>query len=184
MACHTWFYKKVDDPSLEKIKSVVQDKCLREIQFLERLINDRESIDADLLEAYPEWTSEWANGLLSPWKKVYDFVNGGDLNLNELPEFFLEHFTKDINKEDFLYELYEMWEDSLLEYIPEKGLYQEAEYRDLFRKYGYPEDRLFSLEETLSYINDPANKCSVYDWTVSKLEEFWQRHPHGMIQFG
>ena len=54
----------------------------------------------------------------------------------------------------------------------------------MFRKYGYPQDKLFSLEETLAYINNPENECVINDNTFKWLEEFWAKYPDGMIDFG
>jgi hypothetical protein len=55
---------------------------------------------------------------------------------------------------------------------------------DLFRKYGYPETKLFSLQETLDYINDPNNECQTFEYTESGLRKFWRYYPNGMISFG
>ena len=54
----------------------------------------------------------------------------------------------------------------------------------MFRKYGYPDDKLFSLKETLDYINNPLNKCITNDKTFEWLDEFWNKYPDGMIEFG
>jgi hypothetical protein len=181
MGCHTWFYKKIETPKFEQIRETVKDRCQREIQFLEKLISHREEIDSELLEAYPEWTPEWATSLLPLWKMIYEFANGSDIDLSIFPEYF---FEEDVEKENLLENLYASWTPGLTEYVKGKGWYQEAEYHDLFRKGGYPDDRLYSLEETLAYINNLENKCSVVDWTVPKLEEFWSKYPDGMITFG
>ena len=37
-------------------------------------------------------------------------------------------------------------DNELTEYIEGKGFYVETGFHDMFRKYGYPEDRLFSLQ--------------------------------------
>jgi len=58
MGCHTWFHKKVEGFTREEAIQKVVEAYEKEMSFVERLINDRESFDQDLLEAYPEWTPE------------------------------------------------------------------------------------------------------------------------------
>ena len=73
----------------------------------------------------------------------------------------------------------------LTEYVKEKGLFiEDTEFHDVFRKYDYPDDKLFSFEETMLYINNPENECVTYDWTEKRLREFWCKYPEGMIEFG
>ena len=75
-------------------------------------------------------------------------------------------------------------DNELTEYIEGKGFYVETGFHDMFRKYGYPDDRLFSLEETLNYINNYENKCIVYENTIDLLKDFWSKYPDGFIEFG
>lgn len=53
-------------------------------------------------------------------------------------------------------------------------------WHDLFRIGNYPEDRLYSMEETKAFIE--KNNIKDVDW--EQLEEFWRLCPNGMIQFG
>lgn len=53
-----------------------------------------------------------------------------------------------------------------------------------FRTGGYPEINLFSLKETLEYIDDSDNGCETHDKTRTLLMEFWDENPDGMINFG
>lgn len=185
MGCHTWFYKKIQEPSAKEVRNTVKDRCEKELSFLDRLINDRSSIDADLLEAYPEWTTEWTLIMKDAWQRIYTFANGGDLNINELPEVFHRFFDNNLDRDSILEHLYVMWTNELTEYVKGKGWYVDTdEFHDIFRRGGYPDDRLFSLEETLAYIQNPENGCTTYDWTEQRLEEFWKKYPDGMIDFG
>ena len=64
-------------------------------------------------------------------------------------------------------------------YIKGKGFYIQ-DYslpHDLFRVGGYPEDRLFSLEDTMFFIEN--NDIQRYD-SVG-ITDFWERFPDGMI---
>lgn len=182
MGCHTWFYKKIEGPTQESIVSVVKKRVSKELEFLNRLINDRDSIDSDLLEAYPEWNKEYAEKNIPLWQTIYDFANGEDIDLSIFPEDF---FEEDVTKDTLLQSLYTSWVNKLTVFIKEKEWYEDVDdFHDLFRKYGYPDDMLFSLEETLEYINDPKNECTVYEYTENRLKEFWEKYPDGMIQFG
>jgi hypothetical protein len=75
--------------------------------------------------------------------------------------------------------------DDLTFYVDGKGLYIGVDdYHDSFRVYTYPKDLLFSLQETLDYINNEKNKCEIRDYTFTQIEEFWSNYPNGMICFG
>ena len=167
MGCHTWFYKKVKGPDTDKMYQTVVKRVQKEIEFLKRLIDDRESIDADLLEAYPEWTPEFANQNIPIWQGILDQALDRTLQFEKLCEY------------------YEIWSPGLKHYVEGKGWFDEVDgFHDEFRKYGYPDDRLYSLEETLAYIENPENNCTVYETTKRRLKEFWEKYPEGMIEFG
>jgi hypothetical protein len=168
MGCHTWFYKKIDGPSGEELKDTLLEKVNSELNFLNRLINDRGSIDQDLLECYPEWTPEYAQKNMGYWESLKSNIES-NMSISEMSDL-----------------LCEMTYGEITDYIEDKGWFVSSDElpHDVFRKYGYPEDRLFSLEETLAYIRDPKNECVVYDHTEELLEKFWKEHPEGMINFG
>ena len=193
MGCHTWFYRKVEDPSVDKMMSTIEDRIERELTFLEKLINDRDSIDAELLECYSDWTPEWAVKNREFWTQLSMFLKGeAELRDSDKRKFWMhidvDNQNTELNndkRESILKQLYSTWSDEL--YIEGRGFFvDDTGYHDEFRKYGYPNDLLFSLEETLAYIDDPKNKCFVSDreWTEKRLKEFWEKHPDGMIQFG
>lgn len=167
MGCHTWFYKKIERPTDFEIKTVVINRLMREADFNLRLINQRETIDDDILEAYPEWTPEYATECLEHTKQVIEAINSDTIDKDEL------------------YQMYCDYADELMVWVPGHGFYQEADgYHDLFRKYGYPEDMLFSYEDTMDYINNQDNECYTYESTELHLKEFWAEYPNGMIKFG
>lgn len=167
MGCHTWFYKKTDTASDDEIKKIMLERCGNEIDFLDRLINKRESIDKDLLEGYPEWTPEWAENQKPFWLDLIESTKNNTITKDEL------------------YDYYSSWSDGLTVYVDGKGFYVECgDFHDEFRKYGYPDDKLFSLRETLDYINNPQNECTVYENTIERLNEFWETYPDGLIEFG
>jgi hypothetical protein len=167
MGCHTWFYKKVDpQPTYEEVKTYVIDRIKKEIDFDERLISDRNSFDSELLETYPEWTSEHGQYCKEINERKLRIVSSNYCKLAVCNKY--------------------KYNDNLTIYIEGKGFYVYSHDlpHDIFRKYGYPDDKLFSLQETLDYINNIENQCTVYDYTVQKLTEFWTKYPDGVIKFG
>lgn len=76
------------------------------------------------------------------------------------------------------------YDKHLTKYVDKKGLYKVTDYYDVFRRNSCPDDKLFSLEEALNYIDDPNNKCDIFPNTIEKLKEFWEKYPDGMIRFG
>lgn len=167
MGCHTWFYKKIDSPSDDEVKKNILERCNEEIDFLNRLVNDRESIDEGLLHTYPEWTPEFGESEKEFWLNLKDSIE-----------------TNTITQEE-IYDYYTSWSEDLIEYVEGKGFYVECgDFHDVFRRYGYPEDQLFSLEESLEYINSPINDCTVNVDTIERLKVFWDKYPDGLIEFG
>lgn len=167
MGCHTWFYTKIETPSDVEIKSVVIEHLMSEANFNQRLVSQRETIDADILEAYPEWTPEYAAECLEHTNQKISAINNETIDKDEL------------------YQMYCDYADGLMCWAPGRGFYQEVEdYHDVFRKYGYPEDMLFSYAETIDYVNNPTNECFTYDFTLDLLQRFWAEYPSGMIRFG
>lgn len=163
MGCHTWFYKKI-----EVSKEEIYDNVLFELNsskaFYDRMIIG--DIDEDLLEAYPEWTPEFGEYHKKLLERQIRIVESGIC-------------------EKAVYRRYNHPEgitvciDGKGHYITSNGM-----PHDLFRKYGYPEDKLFSYKETLDYIYDKSNECELDYDTFSRLEQFWYEYPDGMIKFG
>lgn len=68
---------------------------------------------------------------------------------------------------------------------------------DIFRIGDYPEIKLFSLQETLDFLEKNDDKIrytsSIFDKTdrevlkqraIERLKDFWEKNPDGMIDFG
>jgi len=169
MGCHTWFYKKVD-VNYEEVKAKVIVHYEEEISLLDKMIN--ESLDKDLLEVYPEFTIEYG------------------LKNKPIIERKLSIIRKNLCKEAVCRRY--RHEDNLTDYINGKGFYTTKNdmQHDLFRIGNYPEDKLFSLTETLDFIE--KNKDKIHSYYFNKvqnkdykqqLEEFWKTYPDGMIRF-
>jgi len=170
MGCHTWFAKKID-VSHEEVKSYMVSRLQKNVDFYERLISDRQSIDADLLEAYPEWTVEFGQ----KYKEI---------SLRQL-----RMISKDLCQLA-MYHSY-VHEDCLTYFVEGIGFYVSSKDmpHDIFRIGGYPLDVLYSLQETLDFIerNSDKTKHHVYwfcdDWQ-QRLKDFWEKFPEAQIHFG
>jgi len=161
MGCHTWFYKKTEDPNLQQVVDELISLYQTEVDRLDKMAASPEYEKQGLLEQ--------VKSLKKAWEDDISKIESG--------------LTPDV-------EIYEQWASSqsgdLLSWVDGKGLYISSDDlpHDLFRKYGYPEIKLFSLEETLSYIYDKDNDCVIYEDTEESLRNFWEKYPDGMIEFG
>lgn len=166
MGCHTWFYKRIDSPSFEEMKEAVLKKYKESIENCEKWLSNPDSDDyKSILEAYPEWNSNELRKWMSVDLRKIKMIEGGYCRQAVVNKYCM--FNPDI----------------MIEH--EGNFYVDVDdFHDVFRKYGYPDDRLFSLQETISYINNPDNECTIYDFTREKLVDFWSLYPDGMIDFG
>ena len=155
MGCHTWFYKK-SKRTIDEARKIFIDESKKNIKLREEV----------MLESDEYWEgSGFTKEDSEIWCKIVErqiqMVEKGLCDVavyNKQPE---------------------------ISFITERGFFIEhGEYHDLFRKGGYPETKLYSLKETMDYINDPENHCTVFDFTNERLEEFWKECPDGSIEFG
>ena len=172
MGCHTWFYRKVER-SYQEAKKIWIETQLNNMETWKRsLIDNSDSeFSKELLEAYPEWTLEYCIHSLKVSERRLRMVEAGLCQkavMNKQP-------------------------DSVSIFIEGKGFYVEDSENDkmphdLFRIYGYPTEKLFSLEETISFIekykSEHPDQICLYDYSIDKLVDFWKKYPDGMIDFG
>lgn len=167
MGCHTWFYKKFEineSKVLDDLKNCINT----EVQFFYDVIHDKPKVQ--------EWLDKYYD---IPYEEAYknlhyyeDLKHKIDNNLLSTVELYNTYSELGI-------------QNDIVEYVEDKGWFIDVdEYHDLFRKGGYPEIKLFSLQETLDYINNPDNFCTIYEYTLQGLNEFWNKYPDGMITFG
>ena len=167
MGCHTWFYKKIEGPTEEQIRKDLVVYFQETIQFYDSALNQKESLD-DLT------------------KEVLEGVSDEELEVER--DEFLFLYRRFASGEMGIDEVNENWASSRfsrhIEYYRKGGWYETDDSlpHDLFRIGNYPETLLFSLEETLDFIQ--TNKCTVYEYTDEKLRDFWAEFPDGMIRFG
>jgi len=167
MGCHTWFYKKWN-VSLDEAKSNLIEIIDKEIETTERFMYSPTEEDKDFLSYHPEYEDDDLMGELEQLNKFKDNIE--NLSEDEIFEKFSEKCMK------------------VCRYVKDKGLFlyksDGSLPHDLFRKYDYPDDTLHSLDETLSYMFDPKNKCEIFNYYMKNLEDFWNQYPDGMIAFG
>lgn len=160
MGCHTWFYKKINpQPTYEEVKENVLNQFYIELDFYNNTLNGCD-IDEELLSVYPEFTTEYY------------------IKAKAITERQIAFIKKDLCKKA-IYDRY-----SCLRLNIDSVLYVNCEYHDLFRKYTFSEDKLFSLEETLNYIEKYKDEISLFEDTFELLKEFWNKYPDGVIDFG
>jgi hypothetical protein len=187
MGCHTWLYRKIEDPPYKEVQEFVIAFLRNEIELIRgfhqrSLDNQLTEEDKEMLEHYPEWITE---------KHV---------NHTNIYERQIQMIEKDLHKSATC-KRYADWkpgiESKSMFYIEGKGFYESLEYCDIFRKHDFPDDILFSYEDTISYVRDPKNGCIVYDEmhnigngkqvhfdSYVAILDFWTENPDGMIRFG
>ena len=169
MGCHTWFYKRLENPpSKEEMVSKLSTLFNEELNYIKNNPYKDEFGDSLTNEEYTYKLNFFENCL----KVVTDNI-----------EFYDENFD---DKKITIESLYCHFSyDDIILYHKGKFYVDSDEYHDLFRKYGYPDDVLESYQETLDYINNPDNNCIIYyDGCYDKLKEYWEKYPDGIICFG
>lgn len=160
MGCHTWFYRKI-----ERTQEEARESCLKKLRYEEELnLNILQDRDYKGIN----WNN-WSDDML--------------LKRDAIIKRHIKMVENNANLKAIWYHQYESL-TILTDYVEGKGLYFETEYHDTFRRYNYSDDKLFSLEETIAYIRNPTNECEFNDNTFTRLKEFWNKYPDGMIQFG
>jgi hypothetical protein len=158
MGCHTWFYRKIN-----RTQDEAREDCLVGYR---KSLNLYKKILKDPLYKRIEWgyTDE----------QLTYYISSLEIQIKDVENRLCEKEVWD-----------EQSDEDLTQYVDDKGLFiEDTGYHDLFRTHIYSSPNLFSLEETLNFINDPINECRVFPSTFNLLEEFWTKYPDGMIDFG
>lgn len=166
MGCHTWFYKKVNR-TYEEAKEIWINNQKEIIKRWKEIINNPE----DKSRIVYEWTKEFCENYLEVLNRQLKIVQ------KELCKVaVMNHQPNDKN-------------GKLYQYIS-NNLYCTSDElpHDYFRIGNYPEDLLFSLEQTLNFLESNNDKI-FYSWkskeeTIKYLKEFWNQYPNGLIKFG
>jgi hydroxymethylpyrimidine pyrophosphatase-like HAD family hydrolase len=180
MGCHTWFFKPYNI-SKDKVRNNVINTYKRSIKFYDNMINHRDKIDLELLETYPEWTIDYGIKQKAIVERQLKIVKKG---LCEIA----------------IYNKYHTSNYNVTSYNCKKQIFYISSNdlpHDVFRIGDYPDDILFSLEETLKYLEDNDDNIyytsTCFDKTdrnilkqeaIKQLVKFWKKYPEGMINFG
>ena len=175
MGCHTWFYKKVDR-TIEEARERYLSDLHESINSFQSMLDD----PSDQTKIDLEWTDEFIQEAIDIWKRQKRMVEKGLCNVAVM--------KKQPADENGI--LYRFVNGNLYCYHHELP-------HDTFRRGDYPDDKLFSLEETLKYLEDNDDKIyyhySFLDKTrksvlkeraIKRLKKFWDEYPDGMILFG
>lgn len=167
MGCHTWFYKKMNpQPTYDEIKAVVISNMKKGADLYQRMIDDK--LSEDIKENYPEWNKEMGEKYLPIKLRMIRMVE------------------KDLCKVAVCRRYEPSYSAMVLTIFVNGNFYTYTDDlpHDLFRIGEYPTDKLFSLEETLSFIEKNEKKISFWINWKTHLEKFWMEYPDGMIDFG
>lgn len=158
MGCHTWFATK-SKYSLEELRSIWITQQEKKIEHWEK--NSETIKEVVLSSAWDQKYYEWQMKL---FKRQLRMVRNGNIKCA-----FVNHVETDEG------DIYEMGNGVV--YCNKQDL-----PHDLFRC-GYTDTKLFSLAETLAYLDDPKNQCTEFPDTRERLLRFWEQYPDSMISF-
>lgn len=171
MGCHTWMHKKCTE-DFETIKNKVLECINKEINM-----NDTDFINSlQTQEDKDYWIIECER--IRTWYKY--LLRFFDKFSNSTIYKILENNLKDEFERSYEYD-----ENTGNLYINLAGPNLtpiEEWFHDSFRIGNYPEDKLYSLKETLDFIKLKGNE--IYKKDLISLKKFWDNHPDGMIRFG
>ena len=175
MGCHTWF--KVESKySLEELRQIWIQQRINWIERWETFTKNPECEERTEGGIFSSYTQEYFDWYLKVYKRQFDFVKKG------------------IVKQDFIHHLTHMDDEDMHE-IHNGILYCDNEDvpHDIFRIGDYPDDILFSFEESKKFIE--KNRDKIFYGTASSqaqseeeclylLRNFWNKNRIGMIDFG
>ncbi|MFA5154149.1 MAG: hypothetical protein WC554_16485 [Clostridia bacterium] len=152
-------------PSYEEVKKQVLQKVIKaNAELYQQMIDD--TLDDNVKEAYPEWNKEYGLRYLPV--------------VNRMDQIIEKNLCKVAVCKRYMHE--ESW---LTTFINDTFyVYTHDLPHDLFRIYGYPNDKLFSLEQTMKFITDNKEKISFCENWAKRMKKFWLNNPDGMIEFG
>lgn len=183
MGCHTWFYKKMEkQPSYEKCKNAVLLSCKENIKYLEHLkkglahIEELDEYDKDCIRVN-KYTPKKVKFEIKVWKRKIEKINQ-----DKCPEAVKKRYPH----------LAYVYENTGL-IVYHKGIFywqggnKEEEKKlphNIFRIHNFPLDKLTSYEEFENFYN--THDCFPPDDNDvrSKMMEFWEKYPDGMVDFG
>lgn len=176
MGCHTWFHKRVyRSYTVAKRKYIQREKWW---------INEMEKYDRGDTDTVLDWVDMLHQYNTTPKKQIR--ISKRKIRMVKKG---LCRLAVCNNQEDLTFANGKFY------------THDDVPFHDIFRIGGYPEDKLFSYEETVYFIE--RNKDGIYSWLgwidgvntfgnydnmietwKIKLKEYWDTYPTGMISFG
>ena len=202
MGCHTWFYKakQITNEDYQKAKIVVikqleehKNYCIKvnkfynSITFKESILSAKNTltdIKQIIIKSKEIFGDVWKDDLY-----FIDFMNYSPnyikdiINTPKVCDRQINAIKKNYYKCAVIMRYFDSYE---IDKKNNKIYIGVDDFHDVFRKYGYPDDKLFSYDETIKYIENEKNECYVRDkeHTYKQLKDFWDKYPDGMINFG
>ena len=171
MGCHTWFWEKTEI-DYEKAYNELYERVKSDVKFYKNIVYNRKKVKKFL--EYCPISIEKGRKYLEIAKRQSRVLSKGLCK-----EAAISQWCRRCSKEH-------------MRHVPGKGTYvtkNGIHHHDLFRIHNYPVDKLFSLEETLKFIEDHKSEITYYhdsetETFIELLEGFWKEFPDGMIDFG
>jgi len=195
MGCHTWFYKK-SNLKIEVARERLIKEFKKSIDFNKKIIDFYTKVNIPFSEIFKD-DYEHDNHYTS--ERTYEIAEEifGDATYLEMlesyPEWDINFCSNQIKIKKRQIRMIEKHLCNCAVYNKMNGVYikdkktfyvDTNEFHDLFRKYGYPSDILYSYDATIKYIENKDNQCTTYDFTLERLKDFWEKYPDGQIHFG
>lgn len=161
MNIQTCFYKKINI-SYNEAKYDLLKYYSDKIYLMDKWVKNPTSDDyVEFIKYYPEYNKEYMSYIISLYSRRMRLVNKG---------FCKESVMRKYSKSDY--------------YIKDKGHFKTIEFRNIFTINKFVPDILFSLKETLDFINDNKSNINYYmnKWETI-LQNFCSMYPDGMIDF-
>lgn len=177
MGCHTWYYTKSPLTYADAKRSVIDNYTSEINSYQSYLDGTADAITTKIVEdTKKSWFRYYNKPMdieryISSYKRKIRLIEKG-LCKNAVCERFTNTDTNDSVK----------W------HAPTQTFYwdRNVKYHDVWRCYGYPDDKLFSWNETKTFIRNNIDKCKFGDFirTIRYIKKFWDDFPDGMICFG
>jgi hypothetical protein len=160
LGCHTWFYRKVER-TYEEARDIWLNWNQRNIKRWEEITHDPE----DEFRKFYELSQEECDHTLAVLKRKQRIVEKG----------LCRRAIFKNQPDDLEGKLYKLVGENL--YCTNDDL-----PGNIFRVGNYPEDKLFSMEDTARFCRE--KNIELTREQLLRLNIFWEAHPDGMICFG
>ena len=190
MGCLTWGYKRMNpQPTDEQLTKKLKDCCIDNYNFCKDIVKNNKHVLDDKYEDtyYPFKSLEHAKTELINYKWAVDNCeHSDDYKVNYENDIKNNVDPLSIEAELYIKKYSPYYEESLIIYDEQThAFYMETDEgygNNMFRCYDYSQENLHSREETLALIEN--NNNTVDEVNIDKINEFWNKYPDGLIDFG